>query len=81
MKFIFYMQGMASNFFGVFWYVCIGKKIKKYFLYVTYFILPFKSPMPYLRFKNKFFKSMACGYSKLEALDADYNAKIRFQFR
>ena len=22
---------------------------------------------------------MACGYSKLEALDADYNAKIRFQ--
>ena len=23
---------------------------------------------------------MACGYSKLEALDADYNAKIRFQF-
>ena len=24
---------------------------------------------------------MACGYSKLEARDADHNAKVRFQFR
>ena len=23
---------------------------------------------------------MACGYSKLEARDADHNAKVRFQF-
>ena len=44
-------------------------------------IFLFLSPIPYLRSKNIFFKSMACGYSKLEALDADYNAKIRFQFR
>ena len=29
MKFIFYIQGMAGNFFGVFWYVYIGKKSRK----------------------------------------------------
>ena len=29
---------------------------------------------------KKFLQSMACGYSKLEARDADHNSKIRFQF-
>ena len=45
MKFIFYIQGMAGNFFGVFWYVYIGEKIKKLicYMYPTFFGLFLKS--------------------------------------
>ena len=31
--------------------------------------------------EKKFIKSVACGYSKLEAPDAEINAKVSFQFQ